>query len=369
MRNSVRYFLGLFLVFAIFFSFVAPTDAAKGHDLANSYAPQETAVFINGKIKVLKQKTYLANDDNLYVPVRLLDDFDNVAVSYGKSITVTSSTGNFFFDKKNSQIYKNSTYITLKEFLSITGYSAKYISDGSSVFIWNNKNGQTKSNKIINNLTKVPEELKYYLGSKVFIYDTNKTGWVVDLKYSGFGLTYVTIQLNDGKTVEETVFEIEPSSFCLYIQYEAVKASFAGRYYWANSNRLPYSSPLHNIEKVYFTSLDLKDGNLVIKVKRANGNSATLKLPLYGYPSSPIHDYFYSSNPKDSYPNWPKQVWDNIANSKISIGMTKEQVFMSWGAPDDTSTYRSSRSTSDSWYYSRDSLFFYNGVLESISSY
>lgn len=115
----------------------------------------------------MKQKTFLANDDNLYVPIRLLDGLDNITVSYSKSINVASPKGEFVIDKTNSQIYQNSTYITLKKFLSITGYSAKHIPDGSSVFIWSNKDGQTKSNIIINNFNKVPEGVKFYLGSKI----------------------------------------------------------------------------------------------------------------------------------------------------------------------------------------------------------
>lgn len=51
MRSSTRFFVGLFLAFMIFFNLVTPTNAATGHNLTNSYAPQETAVFINGTLK------------------------------------------------------------------------------------------------------------------------------------------------------------------------------------------------------------------------------------------------------------------------------------------------------------------------------
>lgn len=182
-------------------------------------------------------------------------------------------------------------------------------------------------------------------------------------------MTGVTILLNDGKTIEDTIFDTEPSSFCLYIQYELIKTGFPGKYYWANSNRLPSTSPLHNIEKVYFTSLDLKDGNLVIKANRANGSKVTLKFPLHGYPSSDIHDFFYFSNPKNSFPNWSNKVWDNIANNRISIGMNTDQVLMSWGNPNDISTYRSSTITTELWSYEYDYLYFYNGILDSISTF
>lgn len=368
MRNYIRYLVGLFSIFLFFCILPTPTNAANGNTLANSYAPEETAVFLDGNIKVLKQKTYLADDNNLYVPVKLLNDLDNIKVNYSNNISISSTKGSFILDKSNSQIYQNTTYISLKRFLSITGYSAKHISKGFSVFIWTNKDGQTKSNKIINNFTKIPDGVKYYLGSKVFMYDTNKTGWVIDLKYSGY-LTYVTILLNDGKIIEDTILDTEPYSFCLFSQYELIKSGFKGKYYWANSNRLPSSSPLHNIEKVYFTSLDLKDGNLVIKANRANGNKVTLKLPLHGYPSTDIHDFFYFSNPKNSYPNWSKKVWDSIANNRIFIGMTTEQVLMSWGNPNDISTYRSSFATTDLWSYEYDYLYFYNGILDSISTF
>lgn len=256
-KNS-KHFIFSMMLLILFYSLASPVQAEAGYNLVKSYAPQETAVFIDGTIRILEQKTYLADDGNLYVPVKLLNNLQNIKVNYDKGIVVNSSKGNFIIDKTNSLIYKNITYIKLKSFLVITGYSAKHVADGFSVFIWSDSQGYEKSLKIINNLKASPSGVRSYLGTKVFLYKSNKVGWIVNVRYSNFGLTYVNIFLKNGDIVEESIFENEPSSFCTYDQYELIKTGFHGKYYWANSNKLPSSSPLHNIEKVYFNSLDLK---------------------------------------------------------------------------------------------------------------
>ncbi|WP_405169391.1 hypothetical protein [Paenibacillus sp. FSL H3-0286] len=369
MFKKMKFLFSSMLLLTLLFGLSPPAQAESGYDLVRSYAPQETAVFIDGSIKVLEQKTYLADDDNLYVPVKLLNNLQNIKITYDKNIVVTSNKGNLTINKTNSLVYKNSTYITLSKFLAITGYSAKHLKDGASVFIWSDNDGYTKSYKIINNLIKSPDGVKSYLGSKVFVYKSNKVGWVIDVKYVGFGLTDVTILLNNGDTIQESIFQIQPSTFCTFDQYQLIKTGYSGKYYWANSNKLPSSSPLHNIEKVYFNSLDLKDDNLVIKVTRANGNPTTLTLPLHGYPSSDLYDGFYSQNPKSIHPDWSQAVWDIIAGHRVALGMNEEQVLMSWGNPNDINSYHSSNKTMEQWVYEHNYLYFYDGKLNSLSSH
>lgn len=48
----------------------------------------------------------------------------------------------------------------------ITGYSAKHVADGFSVFIWSDSQGYEKSLKIINNLKASPSGVRSYLEQK-----------------------------------------------------------------------------------------------------------------------------------------------------------------------------------------------------------
>lgn len=62
-------------------------------------------------------------------------------------------------------------------------------------------------------------------------------------------------------------------------------------------------------------------------------------------------------------------MWDIIAMHHVAIGMTEEQVLMSWGNPGSRTDYNSSSSSAAQWVYDHDILFFYNGLLDSVTSY
>lgn len=57
--------------------------------------------------------------------------------------------------------------------------------------------------------------------------------------------------------------------------------------------------------------------------------------------------------------------WSKISQQKISTGMNKDQVYLSWGEPDDVNSYTSSSLKIEQWVYGSTYLHFYNGKLES----
>jgi regulatory protein YycI of two-component signal transduction system YycFG len=73
---------------------------------------------------------------------------------------------------------------------------------------------------------------------------------------------------------------------------------------------------------------------------------------------------------KEKHPGWSNDICNIVAEKKISIGMTEEQVIASWGKPYKINT------TTDSWgkhsqWVMRDSInsdyvYFENGILTSI---
>ncbi|PLT44101.1 hypothetical protein B8V81_2532 [Paenibacillus pasadenensis] len=61
-------------------------------------------------------------------------------------------------------------------------------------------------------------------------------------------------------------------------------------------------------------------------------------------------DQFLTADPRKTY-KWSNAVWDKIASGKISIGMTKEQVKMSWGSPSHTSSAYAGSISVETWRY------------------
>lgn len=67
--------------------------------------------------------------------------------------------------------------------------------------------------------------------------------------------------------------------------------------------------------------------------------------------------------------NLPENIENAVAEHKIILGMTKEQVIMAWGEPDDTNRTVNAQGTREQWIYgdwSRSKptfLYFNNGIL------
>jgi len=78
-----------------------------------------------------------------------------------------------------------------------------------------------------------------------------------------------------------------------------------------------------------------------------------------------ITDLFYNQDPHTLF-NWPANIWSAIDSGNVDIGMTTQQVRMSWGSPKDTSTDGPGRSQ---WNYaSGSSLHFEDDLLMGIDA-
>lgn len=75
---------------------------------------------------------------------------------------------------------------------------------------------------------------------------------------------------------------------------------------------------------------------------------------------------FLNYDPYKKY-KWPSSVWKLIEAEKIAIGMTKQQVLLSWGEPTSTSTVSGSGITVETWGYGYYTFVtFTNGKVSSI---
>lgn len=367
-------FLTILFFAVIFHSVLTPeVHAASNVIPSNAYLSEEIAVFLDGEVLVTREKPYTIDrikNAGTYIPVKMFSKLKDVTINYASPITIKSKKGTFKLNNSNSVLLDGTTYIKLDYFYKITGYSGKYEYMPNTIFLWSNKEGKSKSDKLISQIKQIKEDyLKTFMGKKVYIYEGERIGRVIEiLPFSGDFVTF-KILLNNGKVIEELVTGSEPDSFCSYFLYETINTIYSGKYYWADKNMLPSSNPLLNIEKVYFKSVKMKGKNLYVTAKRSGGADVTFKLPFFDDPGELIKNGFYTVNPKTVYPKWSDTTWNRIAQQKIAIGMNQDQVLLSWGTPDDISSYTSSRVTMDQWVYGSTYLHFYNGILESWSDY
>lgn len=362
-------FVSLSILFILFFNPVQA--AAKPYVIPeNAYVGFEYSIFVDGKLIVLREKSYTIDkikNPDLYVPLKLLSKLKDVNINYNAPITVSSDHGTFKIDSTNSVLYENNTYLSLANFQKLTGYEAKIDFESQSLFLWSGSEGEKESKRLMQQLDKVSYDLKSFMGKKVYIYEGEKIGWVKELSNYSSSSTIVkaVIQLNNGTIYEELILNGTPDSFIDYWHYETIGYNYTGKYYWADKNYLPSSNPLGHLEKVYFTSVKLKGKNLIITAKRSSGANQTFKLSFYDDYTSIIQNGFYTVNPKTIYPGWSSNIWNKIIQQKISIGMNAQQARLSWGSPERINSYNRNNLRIEQWVYGRTYLYFYNGKLES----
>jgi hypothetical protein len=78
-----------------------------------------------------------------------------------------------------------------------------------------------------------------------------------------------------------------------------------------------------------------------------------------------LEDLFTESDPRKEY-KWSASTWKLIEEGKVKIGMSREQVRLSWGEPKDINSTITRRGTSEQWVYSGNYLYFENGKLTTI---
>ena len=74
---------------------------------------------------------------------------------------------------------------------------------------------------------------------------------------------------------------------------------------------------------------------------------------------------FFMTDPRKLYP-WTPQVWNAIEDEKIFVGMTKEQVTMSWGEPLSINQTVTGAGKSEQWVFRNHRFaYFHGGVMTS----
>jgi hypothetical protein len=68
------------------------------------------------------------------------------------------------------------------------------------------------------------------------------------------------------------------------------------------------------------------------------------------------------------HPIWEIDICNRIAKHEVQIGMTAEQIRLSWGAPEKINSTVLQNSRSEQWVYSSDYLYVEDGILMSLQT-
>ncbi|MBW7452648.1 stalk domain-containing protein [Paenibacillus sepulcri] len=140
--------------------------------------------------------------------------------------------------------------------------------------------------------------------------------------------------------------------------------AFIGKTYWVN-----HFQGWERFVKLTVADIEPdKNGYFEIVFKTASNK----ELKSYAMPASNVQDTLtdgYSFTNYDPYKKykWSSSVWNAVKAEKISMGMTKEQVLLSWGNPSSKSSLSSGGINVETWGYSGfNYVTFTNGKVSGI---
>lgn len=248
-----------------------PAAAAKATE------PKALATFVNGKLLISPAKS-LAAGGSTYVPVKLAAQIPGISVNTSSGIVLTGSKGTTKLGPYNSMQHQNTNYVAFKTLLKIGNLDGKYASSANALFVWTNAEGKTKSNATLSSISQLPGTMGKALGRKVYVF-----------------------------------------GYPAWIDNSAIK-----------------NSPFKNMEKVTLLNLvpDPVDSTLLIQVRRASGEEIRLITSSSDELQDDINAYFYFKNPRTEFKISDK-MWKAIQEERVVTGMTLEEVYLSWGEPDE----------------------------------
>lgn len=182
------------------------------------------------------------------------------------------------------------------------------------------------------------------------------------------------IQLETGEMVYVQAFDSDRNDLSFYLpglyfmdDYNEAKEKI-GKFVWINQNRgktmvkqrlitedSNVSYALDHLEKVkvidvFTKSLGHSYGSnpFFLKLQKSTG-----EVGFIGYNS----DNYFGIDPVD--PSWDKSILETIKQQKIRLGMTREQVLLSWGKPKDVNTTVTLYGTKEEWIYDKKKYLYF----------
>lgn len=139
-------------------------------------------------------------------------------------------------------------------------------------------------------------------------------------------------------------------------------------------NKNPYEPvTFHAMRYTPLTVIDVVAGSsndrpVRFILKTAKGKEGHLDVDMSGTNATKIgayrfEEFFFIENLREKY-DWPDSIWDSIQLGKVSIGMSNEQILLSWGEPIKKNITISENNKHEQWIYEADQyLYFVNGLL------
>ncbi|MGN7358024.1 copper amine oxidase N-terminal domain-containing protein [Paenibacillus sp. SAF-054] len=126
-------------------------------------------------------------------------------------------------------------------------------------------------------------------------------------------------------------------------------AKYIGKTYWINDfegwerfSKITVADVLPNDQGEFILAFHTKAG----KTLKSYPMKSSEAIQLFADRSALFHE-----DPYKKYP-WPASVWSQVKAGKVSIGMTKEQVQLSWGSPAAKDVTTGGGKTIETWGYS-----------------
>lgn len=143
-------------------------------------------------------------------------------------------------------------------------------------------------------------------------------------------------------------------------------ANFIGKSYWVNQ----YSDWERFIKLTITDIVPVGGENFEIVFAKTDGKTIKSEVTSREFVSRILGDSytFLSFDPYKKY-NWSASTWNSIKASKISIGMNKTMVDLSWGRPSSTSKASAQGINVEVWRYGYQYVVLTNGVVTEIYTY
>jgi hypothetical protein len=214
-----------------------------------------------------------------------------------------------------------------------------------------------------------------------------RTG-VVESTISGGGNLKATVVMSDsGKRVYSDGFDISLGSICFTEILDAARDQLIGRQIWYRGNKIGVVTngeqtteradvarftqyKITNVVPSWFSESPVR---LLVEYTGAKHGYIDVHYGDTNIPEKLIaHSDFFTdcflTNPRKDHP-WGDKVWDEIAASKVSIGMTNEQVEFAWGKPKDIHKTITATTVDEQWVYGdQQYIYFRNGVVTAIQN-
>jgi hypothetical protein len=143
-------------------------------------------------------------------------------------------------------------------------------------------------------------------------------------------------------------------------------AKFIGKTYWVN-----VFENWERFSKVTVTDIVPQDTGDFVFVFRSGSGQTLKSYPMSSsFASTLLTDgsNFLNYDPYKKY-QWSASVWKQIKAGQVSLGMTKEQVRLSWGSPSGKSVTTAGGKTIETWVYANfDTVAFVNGKAAFVMS-